>query len=160
MSFDTKLPEEFRYTIVRRKPGMEFDIRGCLDWNRSSFIFLKNDNDAIIRIRKGKELIGQLVIKTGIDHLENGNTYPLLEAWIYCFAIKPEYRKQGLGSKLLKRAEKYIKENCSCNCIKLHAQKEFENKLIPFYIDHGYYFIDIDPVCKNEPVFFKAIENV
>ena len=109
MSFDTKLPEEFRYTIVRRKPGMGFDIRGCLDWNRSSFIFLKNDNDAIIRIRRGKELIGQLVIKTGIDHLENGNTYPLHEAWIYCFAIKPEYRKQGLGSKLLRRAEKYYR---------------------------------------------------
>lgn len=156
ISVDTYLPEGFRYTVSRKKHQT---LRGCLDWENDINVNLYED-DVVIRIRKGKELVGQIAIQTGVFHPEADGSRTLYEAWIYCFAINPAYRNLGLGSKLLKRAELYIKYHVYADCIKLHAQKEFEDRLIPFYIDHGYDFIDLDTSCRNEPVFYKNIKRV
>jgi ribosomal protein S18 acetylase RimI-like enzyme len=56
--------------------------------------------------------------------------------WIYSLAVDPKQRKKGIGTMLLKHAEKVLK---SLNCPKVNLQIETWNKeVVEFYRKNGY----------------------
>jgi ribosomal protein S18 acetylase RimI-like enzyme len=61
--------------------------------------------------------------------------------WIYYLAVKPEYRKQGIASELIREAENRLLK-IGCPKIDLMVRKSNENA-ISFYHKIGY---------KNDPV--------
>lgn len=138
--------EPLKFT-VNTKPKQK--IHGCLDWN--SFLGISLENKAVLRIRdrRTNEVISQLVVC--VEQQADG-----LVGWILCFVTNPKYRGQGYGSKLLRKAEKYLQQ-FGVYRICLHAQKEFESKLIPFYLNQGYKILGRDPQCKNEMTFYKNV---
>ncbi len=139
--------ESLQYTISY-KPFQK--IQGVLDWNKPIQMSLKDR--CVIRLRKGKELIGQCCIEVVLEENEN---YP--SAWLFCFAVNPRYRKQGYGTQILQRVERWIKKNTSAEVIRLHAQKEFEDVLQVFYQNRGYIFKYYDMYCNNEMTFEKRL---
>lgn len=143
--------ESYKCT-VNRKPKQK--IHGCLDWNDTLNIDMSDRACLRFRDRKSKEVISQACVE--IIEGEQG-----FEGWIFCFATNPKYREQGFGTKLLKKAEDYLWECADgiISCIKLHAQKEFEDTLIPFYESRGYTKMQRDPLCKDEYVFVKTRED-
>lgn len=138
--------EPLKFT-VNTKPKQK--IHGCLDWN--SFLGISLENKAVLRIRdrRTNEVISQLV--ACIEQQAEG-----LVGWILCFVTNPKYRGQGYGSKLLRKAERYLQQ-FGVYRICLHAQKEFESKLIPFYLNQNYRILGRDPQCRNEMTFYKDV---
>ncbi len=56
--------------------------------------------------------------------------------WIYSMAVRPEYRKQGLGSKLLFFVEEKLAER---GCMKINLQIMEGNEAVErFYASNGY----------------------
>ncbi len=56
--------------------------------------------------------------------------------WIYSMAISPNYRNQGLGSKLLFFAEEKLSKR---GCVKINLQILQDNKAVEkFYLQNGY----------------------
>lgn len=85
-----------------------------------------NDNLFFVAESKEKKLIG--TIMAGYD----GH-----RGWIYSLAVNPDYRKKGIGSLLLKHAEK---ELLKLNCPKINLQVRLSNKdVITFYKKNGFY---------------------
>lgn len=56
---------------------------------------------------------------------------------LYFFAVRSDYQGRGIGTKILKKAENYLKEN-GFKIIRLNVQLENEEKLIPWYEKNGY----------------------
>lgn len=55
---------------------------------------------------------------------------------IYSIAVKPEYRRRGVGSRLLEEVEKVLRENGAKIC---HLETHMDNiNAINFYLKHGY----------------------
>lgn len=140
--------ESLQYTVSYK---LFQKIQSVLDWNTSIQMNLKDC--CVIRLRKGKELIGQCCIEVVLEENEN---YP--SAWLFCFAVNPSYRKQGYGTQLLQRVERWIKKNTSAKVIRLHVQKEFEDVLQVFYQNRGYIFKYYDEYCYNEMTFEKRLK--
>lgn len=103
-------------------------LHGIRDWSSTYNSTLNENKILILLLDNDKETVGQIMVYD--------------KNFIANFAIDPNYRNSGLGSKLLKRAEKYIKENTDSTEIQLTPQKEFEDTLIPWYEKRGYEIID------------------
>lgn len=118
-------------------------LHGLLHWNDLRDIEV--DNSVFIRIKTKERMdVGQIAIT-----LEN-------HPWIFFFAINPKFRKLGLGTFLLNRAEEYIKDK-GYEEVYLHAQKEYEKKLLPFYQKRGYEKQYKDDLCGDEWVMKKNL---
>ena len=128
-------------------------IHGCLNWQQNLGIDMTNN--VVLRLRDDYGVIGQLCVQYGEEALTG-----LTEAWIFCFAIHPEMRGNGIGTDFLQLAERWINKNLRPDYIKLHAQKEFEDILIPFYMNRGYKFLARDPKCRNEAILVKAPSKI
>jgi len=62
---------------------------------------------------------------------------------ILLFAVKREYRRKGIGSKMLKR---FIREMLLQNIKKIELEVRRDNKLaLNFYKKHGFNIVDIIP---------------
>jgi ribosomal protein S18 acetylase RimI-like enzyme len=56
--------------------------------------------------------------------------------WVYYVAVKPEYRRQGIGEALMKRVEQGLKQ---IGCPKLNLQVRADNDaVVAFYEKLGY----------------------
>lgn len=116
-------------------------LHGCLDWKR---IITTDRLYTVIRAREGKKLAGQLAID-----LSDGDA-----AWIYWLVVNPEIRGKGVGTKLMQKAEDFIASK-NIRKIYLHAQKENEDKLVPWYESLGYEKLFRDKESKDEWLFLK-----
>ena len=123
------------------KPNQK--LHGVRDWNE---IFRVNKNYTVLRVRKNKKLLGQVAI----DFVED-------EAWIYFLAVNPGKRGNGIGTRLMKKAEKFIKRT-GIKYIFLRPQKDFETKLVPWYEELGYERLYRDESCRNEWLMLKALK--
>lgn len=85
-------------------------------------------------------------------HIEPNNVYRLGR-----FAVLKEYRKNGLGSILLKYAENYIKENMPVSKIYFHGMAYLKD----YYIKMGYEIIGNEFLEENIPHirFQKTFNN-
>lgn len=84
-----------------------------------------NDNLFFVAESNDKKLVG--TIMAGYD----GH-----RGWIYSLAVNPDYRKKGIGTSLIKHAEK---ELLKLNCPKLNLQVLSSNKeVIDFYKQNGF----------------------
>lgn len=104
---------------------MYSEVHGTLDWHK---MYRIRENSIVIKAIEDKTVVGQLVIET--------NSY-LKMAEFYFFVVRSDYQEQGIGTKILKKAEKYLKEN-GFKIIRLDVQLENEEKLIPWYEKNGY----------------------
>lgn len=129
------------YFTICTKPVQK--VHGCVHWKE---MFISNKNYTVIRCRDRAtdKLLGQIVIELA----EN-------DAWIFFLSVKPICRENGIGTKLMSLAEKFIKK-ANYTCVLLHPQKEFEDRLIPWYEKQGYSKMFRDPVCKNEWLMIKS----
>lgn len=138
--------QKLRYTLST-KPRQR--VHGCLNWYNILNIDLTNRWG--IRLRKGKKLLGQIFVEFAETPKKQ------LTAWLFCFAINPLYRENGYGTMLLKKAEEFIAKNSDAEVVFLHAQKESEDTLIPFYEKRGYKKAQRDPQCNDEYVLWKQL---
>lgn len=119
-------------------------VHGCRDWNQC-FRFKEGakpeELPTFIRAYENNELRGQVGITP--------------EHWIIFLAVDPKYRGHKIGTKLLHKAEKYIRKQGG-DLVQLHPQAEFDDALIPWYESEGYAITDIDPAC-NEFIMQKPI---
>jgi GNAT superfamily N-acetyltransferase len=127
-----------RFTICTKK-GQK--LHSCLDWKRT---INSGKLYTIIRARDGKKLAGQIAID-----LSDGDA-----AWIYWLVVNPKIRGKGIGTELMQRAEDFIASE-NIHKIYLHAQKEFEDKLVPWYEGLGYEKLFRDKESKDEWLFLK-----
>lgn len=98
-------------------------IHRVLDWNE---IIQTPRQYTVLRARDGLKLFGQVALR--IDDGLVG---------IFYLAVNPKMRGQGIGTKLMAKAEKEIKK-MGYNKVWLRPQKDFEDKLIPWYESLGY----------------------
>jgi len=116
-------------------------LHRCLDWKGT----ITTDRlYTVIRAREGKKLAGQVAID-----LSDGDA-----AWIYWLVVNPEIRGKGVGTKLMQKAEDFIASK-NINKIYLYAQKENEDKLVPWYESLGYEKLFRDKESKDEWLFLK-----
>lgn len=100
---------------------------------------------AVIRARKDRKIVGQAVVT---------------DDWIVFLAVDPKCRGNGMGTKLVSEAEKEIFNN-GFEEAKLHPQKEFQDRLIPWYESLGYEIVGFDSNCqeynmvKTNPKIYK-----
>lgn len=123
------------------KPNQK--LHGVRYWNE---IFRVNKNYTVLRVRENKKLLGQVAI----DFVED-------EAWIYFLAVNPRKRGNGIGTRLMKKVEKFIKRS-GTKYIFLRPQKDFEAKLVPWYEELGYERLYRDESCRNEWLMLKVLK--
>ena len=118
---------DIRYTKCTRKEQV---IHGVRDWNKAFKVTPKDGAGpyTVIRARSGSKLLGQVVV---------------VDDWIVFLVVNPNYRGKGIGSELLTKAENVI-FNKGEKVANLHPQKEFQDKLIPWYEKMGYSVIGFD----------------
>lgn len=118
---------DIRYTKCTRKEQI---IHGVRDWNKAFKVTPKDGAGpyTVIRARSGSKLLGQVVV---------------VDDWIVFLVVNPNYRGKGIGSELLTKAEKVIFDKGE-KVANLHPQKEFQDKLIPWYEKMGYSVIGFD----------------
>lgn len=128
------------YFTICTKPGQK--LHGCRHWEE---MFVCDKNYTVIRCRdrNTNKLLGQIAIE-----LTNS------DAWIFFLSVNPKYRENGIGTKLMSLAERFIKK-ANCTCALLHPQGEFEDRLVPWYEKQNYSRMFRDPMCKNEWVMIK-----
>ncbi|RUT56236.1 GNAT family N-acetyltransferase [Clostridium botulinum] len=110
----------------------------------------------------GKQEVPLLCINRVIEDT-NGEIIAGILSKMYCWNciyidvlwIKEEYRKDGLGTKLLKEVEKIAKEK-DCHLIHLDT---FDFQAKDFYIKHGYEIFGILDQCpeNHKRYFMKKI---
>lgn len=127
-----------RFTICTKK-GQK--LHGCLDWKRT---INSGKLYTVIRARDGKKLAGQIAIDLSDKDA----------AWIYWLVVNPKIRGKGTGTELMQRAEAFIASK-NIHKIYLHAQKENEDKLVPWYEGLGYEKLFRDKENKDEWLFLK-----
>lgn len=102
-------------------------LHGCVNWNE--YFRLSPGITAIVALDENGERVGQVAITS--------------DGWIVLLAVKPELRGNGLGSDLLAKAEKTMRKQ-GWEKATLHPQREFEDRLIPWYESKGYEIIGFD----------------
>lgn len=132
------------YTISKKRSQV---VHGVRDWNQMFRMEPNNDATqlAVIRARKDRKIVGQAVVT---------------DDWIVFLAVDPKCRGNGIGTKLVSEAEKEIFNN-GYEEVKLHPQKEFQDRLIPWYESLGYEIVGFDSKCqeynmvKTNPEIYK-----
>lgn len=132
------------YTISKKRSQV---VHGVRDWNQMFRMEPNNDTTqlAVIRARKDRKIVGQAVVT---------------DDWIVFLAVDPKCRGNGIGTKLVSEAEKEIFNN-GYEEVKLHPQKEFQDRLIPWYESLGYEIVGFDSKCqeynmvKTNPEIYK-----
>ena len=83
-------------------------------------------NDGLFLVAlNGREVVGTIL--AGYD----GH-----RGWIYSLAVRPELRRQGVGSFMLKAAERKLN---ALGCVKINLQIAEGNEGVePFYLQNGY----------------------
>lgn len=127
-----------RFTICTKRNQK---LHGCLNWKK---VITTDKLYTVIRAREGKKLAGQLAIDLSDKDA----------AWIYWLVVNPQFRGKGTGTELMQRAEKFIASK-NINKIYLHAQKENEDMLVPWYESLGYEKLFRDKENKDEWLFLK-----
>lgn len=124
-------------------------IHGIRNWDESFSI----SRGPVLRFKDSEtgKVVGQIVVEIVDNDVDN-------EAWFYFFAIDPTIRGAGLGTRLLAAAEKYCKD-IGIETIKLHPQKEFEGRLVPWYEKLGYVKTTRDE-RNGEWKMFKKIQEL
>lgn len=87
------------------------------------------------------QIIGQLFVQleSRAGRLADGNT----SGYLYSFRVRPEHRNRGVGSALLLRAEKTLRDRGFQRAV-IAVAKENE-KARRMYEKHGYQFVADDP---------------
>jgi len=71
--------------------------------------------------------------------------------WIYSLAVMPEYRRAGIGSRLLDHAESRL---IAFGCVKIKLQfLETNFQVMSFYERHGY---EVDPVISMGKQIYRG----
>ncbi|KEJ00345.1 GNAT family acetyltransferase [Clostridium botulinum A2B7 92] len=111
----------------------------------------------------GKQEVPLLCINRVIEDT-NGEIIAGILSKMYCWNciyidvlwIKEEYRKDGLGTKLLKEVEKIAKEK-DCHLIHLDT---FDFQAKDFYIKHGYEIFGILDQCPENHKRYFMKKNI
>ncbi|APH16973.1 acetyltransferase domain protein [Clostridium sporogenes] len=111
----------------------------------------------------GKQEVPLLCINRVIEDT-NGEIIAGILSKMYCWNciyidvlwIKEEYRKDGLGTKLLKELEKIAKEK---NCHLIHLDT-FDFQAKDFYIKHGYEIFGILDQCPENHKRYFMKKNI
>lgn len=98
----------------KKEYGKGLHFKGLSNWNKG-FVMVRNCWK--LELYSNDELIGQV----GIDN----------DDYIFGLSVKPKYQKNGYGTKLVKKIEKYAKGN------KVYLRPA-NKKLIKFYEKLGY----------------------
>lgn len=120
-------------------------VHGVRNWKE---MFRLEENRTVIRCRdkNTNKLLGQIAIELNKE-----------EAWIFFLAVNPRKRGNGIGTRLMKKAEKFIKRT-DTKYIFLRPQKDFETKLVPWYEGLGYERLYRDESCRNEWLMLKVLK--
>lgn len=119
-------------------------MHGLRNWEET---FRLDENRTVIRCRDKSttKLLGQIAIE-----LNDNN------AWIFFLSVNPRFRGNGIGTELVNNAENFIADK-GIRKVLLRPQKEFEDKLIPWYESLGYKKLYRDKACENEWIMEKNI---
>lgn len=103
----------FGYETPRNDPDLVIDRKLAVD---DGLFFVAEDNETVIG-----------TIMAGYD----GH-----RGWIYALAVHPDRRRQGIGTRLLARAERALTDR---GCVKVNLQILASNARVQaFYEAHGY----------------------
>ncbi len=96
-------------------------------------------NDPVTDIRRKLKIQRELFVVAIIDSAIVGTAvagYDGHRGWVYYVAVKPEYRRQGIGEALMRRVENDLKQ---IGCPKLNLQVRADNDaVVAFYEKLGY----------------------
>uniref|UniRef100_A0A0K0FTR2 N-alpha-acetyltransferase 30 (inferred by orthology to a human protein) n=1 Tax=Strongyloides venezuelensis TaxID=75913 RepID=A0A0K0FTR2_STRVS len=128
LSLDTKDGEEYKY-ISNFSEKILIEVQNIVSKYLSEpysiytyRYFLIKWPELCIACMKGNKLIGAIVCKEEI--IENGRK----EGYIGMLAVEPNYRGQGIGSKLVEKAIEKMKEN-GCDEVTLETEVTNEGAL-------------------------------
>lgn len=114
-------------------------MHGLENWEQM-FRLEESETEFVIRAFVENEIIGQIAIQ---------------DEWIFFLAVNPDFRKLGIGSKLLKLAEKEISKKHQF--VALNVQKGSEETLIPYYTKRGYSLFIKNK--RGEQLMLKEVEK-
>jgi ribosomal protein S18 acetylase RimI-like enzyme len=96
-------------------------------------------NDPATAIRKKLAVERDLFFVAAIDGVVVGTVmggYDGHRGWVYSVAVKPQHRRRGIGSTLLRRLEAALRER---GCLKVNLQVRSSNaEVIAFYEKLGF----------------------
>ncbi|MCP4584207.1 MAG: GNAT family acetyltransferase [candidate division Zixibacteria bacterium] len=96
-------------------------------------------NDPKTDIRRKLEIQPELFLVAIIDSNPIGTAmagYDGHRGWVYYVAVKPKYRRQGIGEALMRKIERGLKQ---IGCPKLNLQVRADNdEVVAFYKKLGY----------------------
>lgn len=107
--------------------------------NDSFYIVLVNDNNYIYVAEEGNDLVGFATFS-----VRDVIRYPKPIAELDELFVSPEYRKKGVGKKLMQQIEEKAKK---LNCYRLFIESHYDHKAAHFfykalgYTNYGYHFI-------------------
>ncbi|KAF2073869.1 hypothetical protein CYY_004829 [Polysphondylium violaceum] len=111
-----------------------------------------------------QELIGVVTARIDIETGLCSLFFDSIQGYIMTFGVKQEYRKQGIGLKLLNNISEQLKKR-KCNKITLHV-KSINRDAYSFYIKNGFQveetienYYTIAKVQYNALKMYKHIEN-
>jgi ribosomal protein S18 acetylase RimI-like enzyme len=89
----------------------------------------------------GTEVIGQIFIQLGFDHSKVDDIHST--GYFQSFRIKPAYRNRGVGTQLIRRAEKTLRDRGYSQAVIAVAQENQD--ALRLYKRLGYSIFDEDP---------------
>lgn len=93
------------------------------------------ESDIQRKLKIQRELFLVAIVDSKITGTAMGG-YDGHRGWVYYVAVKPEYRRQGIGEALMKQIERGLKK---IGCHKLNLQVRAENdEVVAFYKKLGY----------------------
>ena len=111
------------------KTASNLNVRSTKNWNNKRKLSMEATR---ILAFLDSEVVGQIVV---------------CKNWIYYLTVNPKYRGVGIGSKLLKKAEKLIAKDFMFAT--LHPQDDNED-LIEFYLAKGYEITNSDNIMQKQ----------
>lgn len=87
---------------------------------------IRRDPKSILVAMDGKSVLGSVYL---FEHP--------WESFIFRLAVKPEYRNRGIGSSLMKEAEKILADR-GAKLVIIFIKIDEENRLVPYYKKLGY----------------------
>lgn len=124
---------------VHIRPYEEADQQAVIElWNESSPAHAPH-NDPATAIRKKLAVQRELFFVAEVDGYVVGTVmggYDGHRGWIYAVAVKPQFRRHGIGSALIKRVEATLSD---LGCLKVNLQVFASNaEVVAFYKKLGY----------------------